>query len=224
MLNQKFQKQYTYQQGTSRFRAFVRRILYSIKNRYLTEPTFFLNRNPAYKNWQIGDYTYGSLSGSPHIVHYGENVQLTIGKFCSIADNVKIFLGGNHRIDWVSTYPFNVIFEAGENIKGHPQSAGDIVIGNDVWIGEAAMILSGIKIGNGAVVAAGALVTKDIPAYCIAGGNPAKIIRQRFSDDIIAKLESIAWWNWDISKINDNIPLILQNDIDVFISKHFPDH
>ncbi len=157
-------------------------------------------------------------------MHYGENVQLTIGKFCSIADNVKIFLGGNHRIDWVSTYPFNVIFEAGENIKGHPQSAGDIVIGNDVWIGEAAMILSGIKIGNGAVVAAGALVTKDIPAYCIAGGNPAKIIRQRFSDDIIAKLESIAWWNWDISKINDNIPLILQNDIDVFISKHFPDH
>lgn len=220
-MKEKYLKQFDYQPRPGGFYTLVKRLYYSFRNRYIADPTIFLNRNPAYNSWSIGDYTYGSSNGSPHVIHYGEPATLTIGKFCSIADKVDIFLGGNHRTDWVTTYPFNVLFEEATHINGHPQSAGDIHIGHDVWIGQGASILSGVTIGNGAVIATQSLVTKDVPSYTIVGGNPAKILRQRFDDTTIEKLEAIAWWNWSIEKILSNIEILLQGNVTAFVEKHY---
>lgn len=155
------------------------------------------------ENFHIGDYTYGSP-----IIHFkNKETKLVIGKFCSIAKNVSIFLGGNHRVDWISTYPFNDLppfSEKFNHIKGHPSSKGDVVIGNDVWIGFNAIILSGVTIGNGAVIAAGSVVTKNIGDYEIWGGNPAKLIKTRFEKDKIDFLNSLEWWNWELSMIEKN--------------------
>ncbi len=150
--------------------------------------------------YSIGEYTYGV----PKVYHWGEDARLVIGKFCSIAEHVTIFLGGNHRTDWKTTYPFSALteqFPGASHIKGHPATKGDVVIGNDVWIGYGSIILSGVEIGDGAVVAAGAVVTKKIGPYEIWGGNPAKLIGKRFSDAQIASLQKEAWWNWPIDKI-----------------------
>jgi acetyltransferase-like isoleucine patch superfamily enzyme len=163
------------------------------------------------KNASIGDYTYGV----PEIKWWGEeNAKLRIGKYCSIAGGVKIFLGGDHRVDWVSTYPFNSLLDDFRHITGHPFSKGDVVIGNDVWIGTDAKIMSGVRIGDGAVIAAGAVVTKDIPPYCIAGGVSARVIKQRFPDAIIEKLEKIQWWNWPEEHIIEVIPLLQSGNVE----------
>lgn len=130
----------------------------------------------------IGDYTYGL----PTIKKFDNNTRLSIGKFCSIADNVIIFLGGNHREDWITTYPFSGmthIWSDATNIIGHPSTKGDVIIGNDVWIGSHVVILSGVKIGDGAVIGAYAVVTKDVEPFSIVAGNPAKFIKYRFEKD-----------------------------------------
>lgn len=126
---------------------------------------------------EIGDFTYGK----PKILYYDASTKLKIGKFCSISDEVTIVLGGNHRYDWVTTYPFSALYKEwpeASGIIGHPASKGDIVIGNDVWIGFGSIILSGVKIGDGAVIGAGSVVTKDVLPYTIAGGNPAVEIKK----------------------------------------------
>lgn len=190
--------------------------IFSKKNR---ESVFTQDHFKNYKNVKIGDYTYGI----PKIYSWDNSTRLEVGKFCSIADNVKILMGGNHRIDWLSTYPFNVLnekFPLGNRVKGHPISKGDIKIGNDVWIGNDVIILSGVTIGDGVVVAAGSIVTKSIAPYCIVGGNPARMIKQRFSDDEIVELLKIRWWEWPVEKINENIPLICSENIQTFISNH----
>lgn len=166
--------------------------------------------------YAIGDFTYGI----PTIMHWGEMATLKIGKFCSIAKDVTIFLGGNHRTDWVSTYPFNVLnelFPNARDITGHPGTKGDVIIDNDVWIGWGATILSGVTIGNGAVVAAKAVVTKDVPPYAVVAGNPAQIVKYRFSTETINSLQKIQWWNWPIEKINKNISKICDSDVDSFV-------
>lgn len=171
------------------------------------------------KYCEIGEFTYGH----PRINSWGEGTYLKIGKFCSIAYNVEIFLGGNHRTDWVSTYPFNILnnsFPNAVGINGHPFSKGDVIIGNDVWIGQNSVILSGIKIGDGAVIGANSVVTKNVEPYSIVAGNPAKLIKKRFTDDQINSLEKIEWWNWPIEKINENIPLMCSEKIEVFIEKN----
>lgn len=127
----------------------------------------------------IGSYTYGN----PRLFHWGEDSKLKIGKFCSIADDVKIFLGGNHRMDWITTYPFSALKEEwpeAKDVKGHPATKGDVVIGNDVWIGYGATILSGVKIGNGAVIGAMAVVSKDVEPYSVVVGNPALEVKKDF--------------------------------------------
>lgn len=162
---------------------------------------------------EVGDYSYGK----PLVFHWEEKTKLKIGKFCSISDEVRIFLGGNHRADWVSTYPFAGLtgeWPEAEGIEDHNVSKGDVVIGNDVWIGFGATILSGVTIGDGAVIGANALVAKDVAPYAIVGGNPAKEIKKRFSDDEIAALSKIQWWNWPIEKIKKNIANICCNDIE----------
>ncbi len=125
----------------------------------------------------IGRFTYGDEGLL--IRQWGEGARLQIGRFCSIANDVTILLGGNHRVDWITTYPFGHIHRrklGGRGILGHPTTNGDIVIGDDVWIGSRATIMSGVTIGSGAVIATQSVVTKDIGPYVIVGGNPAKEI------------------------------------------------
>lgn len=133
----------------------------------------------------VGNYTYGGIHAETFGCH---NAELSIGSFCSIAQNVRFVLGGEHELTNLSTYPFRAKLL---NEQGETLSKGNIVVGDDVWIGDSALILSGVTIGQGAVIAAGAVVTKDIPPYAVAGGVPAKIIKYRFSDELIGKLKQI---------------------------------
>jgi len=150
------------------------------------------------KRFHIGDYTYGvpKVKGFAIGVNQGH---LKIGKYCSIATEVVIFLGGYHRDDWITTFPFMLFPEdwpGATEIKGHPRTNGNVVIGNDVWVGHRAMIMSGVTIGDGAVVGAGSVVTKDVKPYEVVAGNPASHIRFRFSEDVIKRLLKVAWWDW----------------------------
>jgi len=165
--------------------------------------------------FKIGQFSYGV----PNVLSWGESATLVIGNFCSFADGIDILLGGNHRPDWVSTYPFPAIshWPEAQHIVGHPATNGDVVIGNDVWIGYKATILSGVTVGDGAVVGASALVTRDVPPYAVVGGNPARIIRMRFSDEIIRQLLEVRWWDWDLERIRRHIPLLMQEDISKFL-------
>lgn len=163
------------------------------------------------KKFIIGEYTYGC----PKVIFENEEANLTIGKFCSISVGVEIFLGGNHRIDWVTTYPFNSLpdyFPEGKNIKGHPATKGNVVIGNDVWIGKNATIMSGVTIGDGAVIAAHSVVVKDIGDYEVWGGNPARYIKKRFDQSKIDQLKADQWWHWDIDKIKNNLDKLCSNE------------
>ncbi|MEA4839135.1 MAG: CatB-related O-acetyltransferase [Rhodospirillaceae bacterium] len=151
---------------------------------------------------EIGRFTYG-YEGI-EIRQWGEGASLKIGSFCSIASSVRIFLGGNHRVDWATTFPFGHIFVnelGGEGIKGHPATRGDVVIGNDVWIGHGVTIMSGVSIGSGAVLAANATIVRDVFPYEIVGGNPAKLIRKRFDGNIIDLLMALRWWDLPVDTI-----------------------
>lgn len=167
---------------------------------------------PWTERFVVGRGTYCSY-GEPIIQHWGEPATLKIGAFCSIAGGVTIFLGGNHRIDWITTFPFPAFRESAMAIADHTITKGDVVIGNDVWIGEGATILSGVQIGNGAVVGARSVVTKDVPAFGIVAGNPAKFIRLRFAESEVACLQQLAWWDWSDSALDAAIPYLLSNNI-----------
>ena len=164
----------------------------------------------------FGKYTYGK----PNIYYQNPQANLTIGNFCSIAANVNIYLGGNHRTDWVTTYPFGHIHQGKFNDfngDGHPSTKGNVIIGNDVWIGSDVTIMSGVTIGDGVVIANNSHVVKNVEPYTIVGGNPAKLIKYRFTPEQISKLLEIKWWNWDDEKINKYTPLLCNNNIDEFI-------
>jgi acetyltransferase-like isoleucine patch superfamily enzyme len=163
----------------------------------------------------IGDHTYGK----PRVVSRGEGTSLMIGKYCSIATDVIIFLGSEHRTEWISTYPFPLLWNEAESIKGHPSTKGDVVIGNDVWIGFGATILSGVTIGDGAAIGACSVVTRNVPSYAIVGGNPAQVIRYRFDEETIQKLLRIKWWDWPDEKVKENVHLICSDSIHSFIEK-----
>jgi len=166
-------------------------------------------------------HSYGSNNIKLH--SWGEGFNLYIGSFCSIADNINIYLGGNHRSDWITTYPFGHI---NQNIfnkfdgSGHPSSNGDVIIENDVWIGNNVTIMSGITIGNGAIIANNSHIVKNVEPYSIVGGNPAKFIKYRFTSEQIDQLLKIKWWEWDDAKINDNTPLLCNKDINLFIDNN----
>jgi virginiamycin A acetyltransferase len=194
----------------------LKRLITSLKRKYRTASSatpFETINNPIFDQYKIGRYTYGC----PEISDHSDGGTLEIGNFCSIAANVTIMLGGNHRTDWITTFPFSVLLDEFKAIPGHPQSKGDVIIGNDVWIGQGALILSGVTVGDGAVIAANAVVTKSVPPYAIVGGNPAKLIRFRFLPDQIEHLLKIEWWNWDINEIKKNMPMFLNHDIEEFI-------
>jgi acetyltransferase-like isoleucine patch superfamily enzyme len=155
--------------------------------------------------------------------NYDFKTKLSIGKYCSFAARVSILLGGEHRLDMASTFPFADIPEPWPETEKLPDmtgSKGDISIGNDVWIGHGVTILSGITIGDGAVVGASALICQDIEPYSIVGGNPAKTIKMRFDDETISRLMKLAWWDWPEEKVHSNIHLICNPDIESLLSAH----
>ncbi len=171
----------------------------------------------------IGDYTY--YDDVVDVSNFEKNVlylfdfmqdKLIIGKFCQIATGVRFIMNGaNHAMNGFSTYPFKVF--GGEWGKKDPMkvfSKGDTIIGNDVWIGNNATIMQGIKIGDGAIIGTNSLVTKDVEPYNIVGGNPAQLIRKRFDDETIALLLALKWWDWDVKKITDNLQIITSGNIE----------
>ena len=162
---------------------------------------------------EVGRGTYGN----PRVFSYPNDGALKIGAYCSIAADVAIFLGGEHPPEWVTTYPFGALWPEHEHPE-QPRSRGDVVIGNDVWIGREAMIMSGVTIGDGAVIGARALVAKSVPPYTIVGGNPARTIRPRFAPELIEKLQAIRWWDWPDDRIRRAAPMLQSPDIAAFVA------
>lgn len=184
--------------------------------------TVYLNSVVTDDSIQIGDYTmYNDFVHDPRdfqknnvLYHYPINGNhLKVGKYCSVACGAKfLFTSANHTMRSLSTYPFPIFFEEwGLDVKSITSAwdnKGDIVIGNDVWIGFEAVILSGVTIGDGAIIGTRAVVTKDVPPYTIVGGVPAKPIRKRFSDDVISELLKLQWWNWSEDRVKQNMESI----------------
>lgn len=174
----------------------------------------FLDEHIKKLGWTVGEHSYGN----PEVHAWGHDAGLFIGRYCSIAPRVRIFLGGNHRTDWVTTYPFSALSDWAAHVTGHPHTKGDVVIGNDVWLGANCLILSGVTIGDGACVAADAVVTKNVEPYTIVGGNPARLIRKRFTDSQIYRLLEIAWWDWPEDRIREEIEQLMSGNVDQFIA------
>ena len=181
--------------------------------------TIFLKHFIHNPNIIVGDYTYYNDANHPEKFEY-ENVRgayfvkLIIGKFCAIAMGTSFISDDmNHPMDGFSTYPF-FIFENWNNYTPSPDKRRDTVIGNDVWFGINSTILPGVNIGDGAIIGACSVVAKDVPPYSIVVGNPAKIVRYRFPDEIVEQLLEIKWWDWDYDKITRNIPAIVGADIE----------
>lgn len=184
--------------------------------------TAFLKPFITRANIVVGDYTYYDDPGGPE--RFEDNVlyhfdfigdRLIIGRFCSIASGARFIMnGGNHATTWLTTYPFP-IFGQGWELPEPPAwpNKGDTVIGNDVWIGYRALIMPGVRIADGAIVATGAVVTKDVPPYAIVGGNPAAVLRYRFDPETIERLLSLRWWDWEPDRIARHITLLCAGDI-----------
>lgn len=201
-------------------KSLVRRVILKLRHsRKEQSDNIFLKDIFRDTDYSIGEFTYGE----PRILFPNKQANLKIGKFCSIAHGVTIFLGGNHRLDWISTYPFSEIFkneDAFVKQEGHPATKGDVIIGHDVWIGFNVTILSGVTIGNGAVIAAESVVSKDVGPYEVWGGNPARLIKKRFSEDKIEMLQGLGWWNWPIDRIKEASHLLCGVSIDFLIEKY----
>jgi len=187
------------------------------------ERTGFLRNFITRPNIVVGDYTYYDDPRGPS--HFESNVlyhfdfvgdRLVIGKFCSIAAETRFIMnGGSHPTDWLTTYPFP-IFAAGWEaaMPASWPNRGDTIVGNDVWFGYRSLVMPGVRIGNGAIVATASVVTKDVPAYAIVGGNPATIIRYRFDPPTIERLQAVAWWDWSPEKITRNVRALCAGAID----------
>ena len=194
-------------------------------NEYKT--SCFIKNVVTTPNIFIGDYTYYDDPVDPagfeknnvlfNYPAFGD--QLIIGKFCAIAAGTKFIMGpANHRISSVTTYPFHVFGgvwseRTPDHLSELPRK-GDIVVGNDVWLGRESVVMPGVHIGDGAIVAAYSVVTRDIPPYCIAGGNPARLIRQRFSDELTALLLQLRWWDFDPETLAEVLPLLCEPDLE----------
>lgn len=187
--------------------------------------TCFLKNIITRKNIIVGDYTYYDdetdvRNFEKHVLYHYDFIgdKLIIGKFCQIASDVEFLMNGMfHMKDSFSTYPFCIFSK--DCAQKYPADAkfpfkGDTIIGNDVWIGYKAKFMPGVKVGDGAIIGTNSLITKNIGPYEIWGGNPARLIRKRFSDEITELLLKIQWWNWDIEKIEANVDVLIGNDVE----------
>lgn len=194
-------------------------------NEYKT--SCFIKNVVTAPNIFIGDYTYYDDADAPTefeknnvLFNYPEfGDKLIIGKFCSIASGTKFIMGSaNHRLSSVTAYPFNVFGGAwSENTPPHLSQLpfkGDIVVGNDVWIGRESVIMPGVKIGDGSIIGAYSMVTKDVPPYSVVGGNPAKFIKKRFGEELIELLLKFKWWNFPPEKLVEILPLLCDSDLE----------
>jgi virginiamycin A acetyltransferase len=185
----------------------------------------FLNavcRNP---NIVIGDYTYydaaeGYEDFEKNVLYMFPHIddRLVIGKFCAIARGATFIMNGaNHKMSGLSTYPFQIFGNGWDGVKPPNRDLplkGDTVIGNDVWLGYKALVMPGVQVGDGAIVASQAVVSTDVPPYAIVGGNPAKVIRMRYEPDVVARLRAIAWWHWPAEKITRHLEAIVGADVE----------
>jgi virginiamycin A acetyltransferase len=174
-------------------------------------------------NVVVGDYTYyDDQDGlddftNKNVLYHFDFVgdKLIIGKFCQIATGVKFIMNGaNHGQQGFTTYPFKIFGHEFADLPLLSDNKGDTIIGNDVWIGNDVTFMPGVKVGDGAIIASKSVVTKDVAPYTVVGGNPAKLIRQRFSDEVIAKLLEVQWWNWSIDKIAQNGQYLLNASVE----------
>ncbi|MEH2434599.1 MAG: CatB-related O-acetyltransferase [Nostoc sp.] len=174
-------------------------------------PPIWLNAHIQDPRINVGDYTYFDQHISLAIFTPDDRIE--IGKFCSLAKDIIIFAGGNHIMTRVTTFPFKWLSAEAVPEERYTDAAskGATIIGHDVWIGYGATILSGVKIGNGAVVGAQAVIASDVPAYAIVVGNPAKIIRYRFKPETVERLLELSWWDWESAKIAANLDLLYTN-------------
>lgn len=167
----------------------------------------------CYPQYLIGIGSYGL----PIVHDWSEGATLRIGAYTSIAEQVEIFLGGHHRTDWVTTYPFPAMIDEAAGIPGYAFSRGDVVIGSDVWLCTGAVILSGVTVGDGAVVAAGAVVSRDVAPYSVVAGNPARHIRWRFPEPVIDALLAAKWWEWPEEEVRRASVLLCSERLDTFL-------
>lgn len=178
-------------------------------------------KNP---NIIVGEYTYyddinGAENFESHVTHHYDFIgdKLIIGKFCAIAKGIEFIMNGaNHRINSITTYPFNIMGNGWE--KSAPSLSelklkGDTIVGNDVWIGQNVTVLPAVHIGDGAIIGANSVVAKDIPPYSVAVGNPCEVKRKRFDEDLIEYLLQIKWWDWDAEKIFKNMEALCSGDL-----------
>ncbi len=169
----------------------------------------------------VGRFTYGT----PQFMLWDLNEKITIGSFCSIANDVAIFGGGEHFNNRITTSPLRLFFS--EDMGAWLEdctSKGPTTIGNDVWIGYRAIILSGVSIGDGAIIGAGSVVTKDVKPYAIVAGNPARLIRYRFNKSTIKAMSKLKWWDWDLDQIKKNLLLLTDSNIENFLNSNNADY
>lgn len=185
----------------------------------------FIKNFVSNPNVEIGDYTYyddpeGAGNFERNILYHFPFIgdRLIIGKFCAIARGVKFIMNGaNHKTSGISTYPFQIFGNGWEKVTPVPGDLpykGDTIIGSDVWIGYDALIMPGVNIGNGAIISSRSVVVKDVPAYTIYGGNPARLIKERFSASTVQRLQALAWWNWPVDKITRNLEVIVSANVE----------
>lgn len=195
-------------------------VVYPIENWYRT---CFLKNIITNPQIIVGDYTY--YDDTEDVYNFEKNVlylfdfigdKLIIGKFCQIASGVRFIMNGaNHAMGGISTYPFEVFGKSWSNTLSNDLNKGDTVIGNDVWIGNSATIMPGVKIGHGAIIGTNTLVTKDVAPYTIVGGNPGKLIRNRFDQQTIDFLLELAWWDWPIERITKHVKDIASGNLEI---------
>lgn len=191
----------------------------------------FIQNTVHNPNIVVGDYSYyddpeDSQNFERNVLYHFPFIgdKLIIGRLCALARGVKFIMNGaNHKMSGISTYPFQIFGQGWEAVM--PALAelpyrGDTVVGNDVWIGYDALVMPGVTIGNGAIVSARSVVVADVPAYTVMGGNPARPIRQRFADEVVAALQEIAWWDWPVEKITRHLPLIVGGDVAALQAAH----
>jgi virginiamycin A acetyltransferase len=184
--------------------------------------TGFLKPFITRPNIVVGDYTYYDDPGGPgcfeaNVLYHFDFIgdRLVIGRFCSLGAGTRFVMnGGNHHTTWLTTYPFPIFGHGWEAaMPASWPNKGDTIVGNDVWFGHDALVMPGISIGDGAIVATRAVVTKDVPPYAIVGGNPATVLRHRFDEPTIARLLAVRWWDWDVAKITRNVRAICGSEV-----------